>query len=363
MFIERTYYFAKPGQAAEVLEIRREACRVRVAIGLKAGIVHVRAPHADAGQPDVTWEAHFASRAEHEADLKARADSPAFEACRARQRDALARFERYFFELTPTELENGIGDTRLAAHPIVPRMLTFESGAHALKGYLYLPPGRGPFPCMITNHGSTVAQGSLDVSRPGVAAVLMSWGIASFLPHRRGYGNSPGKPWREEVAAEPGSGDYDRQLAARLDSESDDIVAALSFVGKLPEIRGRNVGAMGSSFGGATTLLAAAKSDRLRCAVEFAGAAMNWEKAPSLREKMLAAARSAAAPIFFIQAENDYSTAPTRALSEARAAAGKEVQAKLYPAFGVNAEEGHLLERAGPIVWAEDVRRFLERWL
>ena len=232
-----------------------------------------------------------------------------------------------------------------------------------LKGYLFLPPGPGPFPCMVCNHGSGITQGTLDVSRPGSAALLMSWGVASFLPHRRGYGNSPGKPWREEVSAEPGSDAYDRQLAARLDAESEDIVAALELVAKLPEIRSRHIGVMGSSFGGTTTLLAAARSDRFRCAVEFAGAAMNWEKAPTLREKMLAAARRAVPPIFFIQAENDYSTAPTRALSATRAAAGKEVQAKLYPAFGVNAEEGHLLERAGPIVWEEDVRRFLERWL
>src|SRR5207302_4854544 len=143
--------------------------------------------------------------------------------------------------------------------------------------------------------------------------LLMSWGIASFLPHRRGYGNSPGRAWREDVAAEPGTPDYDRQLAARLDAESDDVIAALAFVAALPDIRADHVGVMGSSFGGVNTLLAAAKTDRFRCAVEFAGAAMNWEKAPSLREKMLAAARSAKPPIFFIQAANDYSVAPTPA--------------------------------------------------
>jgi len=47
------------------------------------------------------------------------------------------------------------------------------------------------------------------------------------------------------------------------------------------------------------TLLAAAKSERFRCAIEFAGAAMNWEIAPSLREKMLDAARKAVAADLF----------------------------------------------------------------
>jgi len=111
------------------------------------------------------------------------------------------------------------------------------------------------------------------------------------------------------------------------------------------------------------TLLAAAKTDRFRCAIEFAGAAMNWEIAPSLREKMLAAARSATPPIFFIQAANDYCVTPTSALAEARSAAGKPVQSAVYSAFGANSEEGHLLERSGFALWGEDVRRFLERYL
>jgi hypothetical protein len=35
----------------------------------------------------------------------------------------------------------------------------------------------------------------------------------------------------------------------------------------------------------------------------------------------------------------------------------------VFPAFGVNAHEGHLLESQGPTVWSAEVRRFLERYL
>jgi dienelactone hydrolase len=198
------------------------------------------------------------------------------------------------------------------------------------------------------------------VSRPGTAALLMSWGIAMFLPHRRGYGNSPGPAWHSEVTATPGTSDYDAQLAARLDRESDDVLAALDCISALDGIRPDHIGVMGSSFGGVNTLLAAAKTDRFRCAVEFAGAAMSWEKSPGLRQKMLEAARDAVSPIFFIQAANDYSAAPTPALAAARAAAGKPVRSTVYPAFGINPEEGHLLEKTGFALWGDDVRRFLE---
>src|SRR6185437_5634626 len=112
------------------------------------------------------------------------------------------------------------------------------------------------------------------------------WGIASFLPHRRGYGASEGTAWRDDVSAEYGTDDYDRQLAARLDAESDDVLAALAVVSKLPEIDARHIGVMGSSFGGTTTLLAASKTDRFTCAIDFAGAAMNWDRTPGLRQLM-----------------------------------------------------------------------------
>jgi dienelactone hydrolase len=311
----------------------------------------------------VFWEGRFATPAEHEADLAARAASADFEACRTRMRDLNQDFDRQIVR-EDRDLETCVlRDVPLDDVPITPQELTFESEGVALKGYFYRPPGEGPFPCMITNHGSTIAQGTTDVCRPGVAALLMSWRVASFLPHRRGYGNSPGVPWREQVAAEYGSEEYDERLAARLDDESDDVIAALDAIMRQPEVDPAHVGVMGSSFGGTVTLLAAAKSASLRCAVEFAGAAMNWERTPRLRALMLDAASRLTQPIFFIQAANDYSVRPTIELAQSLEGTGKVVQSKIYPDFGLTKDEGHLLYIQGPAYWGDDVRRFLERWL
>ena len=68
-------------------------------------------------------------------------------------------------------------------------------------------------------------------------------------------------------------------------------------------------------------------------------------------------------PIFFIQAENDYSTGPTRDLSAALEGSGKTVESRIYPGFGLTKDEGHLFERTGTMIWGPDVRAFLERWL
>ena len=360
MIVERTNYYAKPGLAEHVLATRRRASLVRIAIELPAG--KIRAKTGGDG-PDVSWECAFAGEAEHAADLAARAGSPEFEAVRKDMRAAIERFERCVERYADMGEAHWSGDHDLVDLAIVPEEIRFRSGELELAGYLYRPPGPGPFPCMITNHGSGITQGTQDVCRPGTAAMLMSWGIASFLPHRRGYGNSPGRPWRTEVTAEFGSTDYDAQLVQRLDHEADDVVAALHMLLTHPDVVPEHIGVMGSSFGGVTTLLSAAKTDRFRCAVEFAGAAMNWERTPTLRTRMLAAAKELSHPIFFIQAANDYSIGPTLALAQSLEGTGKIVESRIFPQWGLTREEGHLFESRGSLVWGADVRRFLERWL
>lgn len=360
MIVERTQYYAKPGRHEEALAIRRRACAVRREIGLAAGrILSGRGE----GAPDVTWEATFHDAAEHEADLAARAASPTFEAVRAEMREAIDRFERHVFTVDDAPLANGMRPVDLRGVAIVPEELTFPSAGRELKGYFAKPPGPGPFPCMICNHGSGIDKGTLDVSRPGTAALLMSWGIASFLPHRRGYGNSPGPAWREEVTHEFGTPEYDAELVARLDAESDDVLAAFDLISARADVDPVHIGVMGSSFGGTNTLLAAAKSSRFSCAINFAGAAMNWDRAPNLRAHMTKAIGRVRIPLFLIQAENDYSARPTPELAAAVTDPARVVWSKLYPAFGVNPMEGHLFESRAAMLWQEDVHRFLERYL
>ena len=363
MYVERTNYYAKPGRAADVLAIRRRACQVRVELGLPAGTVFVK-QEAGGDGPDVAWECHFRTRDEHKQDLAARDGSDRFHAVREEMGKAIRHFERHFMRrAVDAEAAGWAGDVKLDGVPIAPRRITFTSGRYELRGFLFLPPGDGPFPCMMFNHGSSIHQGSTDLCKPSVAATLLSWGLAAFMPHRHGYGESPGPPWRDEVMGEFGSEAYDVQLAARLDRESDDVVAALAYLQTRPEIQAEHIGVMGSSFGGINTLLAASKTDRFRCAVEFAGAAMNWERTPALRKLMHAAARQLTRPIFFIQAENDYSTAPTRELTAALAGSDLVVLGKVFPAFGLSRDEGHRFERNGPMIWGPEVRSFLERWL
>lgn len=361
MVLERTTYTPKPGAFDAVLATRQIACEIRREIGLAVGEIFVEVGVGDA--PDlVHWECRFANEYERERDMNSRASSEAFVRIRKTMQSYITGFERRVFRRA-AHTATVLREMSLEGVAIVPREVTFVSDDRPLTGYLYLPPGDGPFPCMITNHGSSIHQGTTDVCRPGTAAMLMSWGIASFLPHRRGYGNSPGPAWREEVSAEYGTEDYDSQLQKRLMDESRDVVAALDMLEVHPDIDAAHIGVMGSSFGGTVTLLAAAGCSRFRCAVEFAGAAMNWERAPRLRAAMLEAAQQLTQPIYFIQAQNDYSTAPTTELAASLEGTDKVCESKVFPGFGLTKDEGHFLYGQGGAVWGSDVRRFLDQWL
>jgi hypothetical protein len=97
--VERTHYYAKPGLAAEVLDIRRKASAVRLSIGLPAGEIFVKHPGGDGSEPDVGWQCTFADAVARDADLAARAASVEFESIRVQMRKLYMRFERQVFAI------------------------------------------------------------------------------------------------------------------------------------------------------------------------------------------------------------------------------------------------------------------------
>lgn len=94
MVIERTHYFAKPGQAENMLAVRRRACRIRLSIGLAKGTIHLK-PDPGAEGPDVVWECRFASLKDQQQDLAARAASAEFPRLRS-EIDALLEGRNVF---------------------------------------------------------------------------------------------------------------------------------------------------------------------------------------------------------------------------------------------------------------------------
>jgi hypothetical protein len=67
--------------------------------------------------------------------------------------------------------------------------------------------------------------------------------------------------------------------------------------------------------------------------------------------------------VFYIQAANDFSIRPTQEIAAALAGTDRVFEAKIFPAFGLTAWEGHLFAGRAPHLWGTEVRRFLQRWL
>jgi len=258
---------------------------------------------------------------------------------------------------------------RGGAHDPVPSTaaeeVTFPSGALALHGVVYKPVGPGPFPAILYNHGS--APGMLSSQAfEAIGPRFTARGWVFFAPYRRGQGLSAAAgPYigdQLDAATRKGGVPARATEIVRL-LEGDDLrdqLAALAWLRQAGFVRADRIAAAGNSFGGIETVLGVEREPYC-AAVDAAGGAETWAEAPELRAVMIRAVKNARAPIFFVQAENDFDLSPTRVLSAAMKDAGKPFETKIYPAFGSSSRDGHAFAYRGSAIWFEDVFRFVER--
>ena len=143
----------------------------------------------------------------------------------------------------------------------------------------------------------------------------------------------------------------------------DDVTAGLSFLKSLPGVDSRRIAVVGHSFGGQLTLLAAERDSTLRAVVIFSAAANSWGSSSEVRERMLAAVRKTTVPIMLLHAENDYSTAPGKAMANELARLGKPHVLKIYPPVGTTADDGHNFVYTAVAEWEADVFGFLDQYV
>jgi len=241
-----------------------------------------------------------------------------------------------------------------------PIEVTFPSGNLVLHGFLYKPEGQGPFPAVLWNHGSE--------RRPGwlleLAPIFLSKGYIFFIPHRRGQGRSPGDYVMDLLDRARQSGGPEarnRKLVDLMEVHLEDQMAALAYLKGLTDVDQQRLAVAGCSFGGIQTVLMAEKGLGLRAAVDFAGAAQNWEQTPELRARMIQAVRRARMPVFFIQAKNDYDTSPSRDLAAAMEKSAKPHALQIFPSFGKSNQDAHEFCIHGADLWAPLVFSFLNQ--
>jgi carboxymethylenebutenolidase len=252
--------------------------------------------------------------------------------------------------------------TSQETEPGTPELVSFPSGGLVLRGYLYKPQGAGPFPAIIWNHGSEKLPGQ----QPELARFYTKLGFVFFLPHRHGQGRSPGayiQDLIEKYAAVEKDQTLVRKYVVKLHEEYNlDVVAAVEWLKGQPFVDQQHMVMSGCSYGGIQTLLTAEKGLGLRAFVPFAPAAKSWVNT-ELRKRLLEAVLGAKAPLFLIQAQNDFSLGPSQVLGPMIKRKAPPNQARIYPPYGTTPEEGHwdfATKEGGIDIWGPDVLAFFQ---
>jgi dienelactone hydrolase len=163
--------------------------------------------------------------------------------------------------------------------------------------------------------------------------------------------------------------DVGPRFVHRLESETDDVLAALDYVKTLPWVDQNRLGIMGWSLGGIVSMMAAAKSDRFSAVVDQAGGALTWPMSAALQTALKDATGKTTVPVLFMDAKNDRTTDAVTTLAKILTQKGGPNQLIVYDAFKPkdnpdNIAPGHLIFSVqGFTIWQDDVRGFFLKYL
>jgi dienelactone hydrolase len=169
-----------------------------------------------------------------------------------------------------------------------------------LSAQLYTPPGTGPFPLIVINHGKQPGNAALqkDQAYYFQAKQFVERGYAVLVPTREGFGSSGGT--YQEVKC-------DQTRTGEL--QAVDITLSINAIRTRPEIDSHHIVVIGQSAGGLATM---ALAEQLPAGVvgliDMAGGIRN-EKCPQWSQGVVAAfaryGSQATVPVLMMYGEND----------------------------------------------------------
>jgi dienelactone hydrolase len=247
--------------------------------------------------------------------------------------------------------------------------IAFPAANVEMRTLVFRPPGAGPFPLAVINHGSTQNSESRTRLPMQEFESLTTWfvrhGYAVAVPERPGHGLTGGAYLEDQQGCE--NAEYRNSGLATASS----IEVAVSYMAKQPFVRKNSVVVVGQSAGGWGALaLASRNPSGVRAVINFSGGRggrsydrPNNNCAP---DRLIAAVRefgsTARIPTLWIYTQNDSYFPPnlSQRMAEEFGLAGGSVEYHLLPSFGI---EGHLLaeSRDTANIWGPALDAFLAR--
>ena len=233
-----------------------------------------------------------------------------------------------------------------------------ENGhSYQLETTIYRPPGEGPFPLLLMNHGKERGDPS-NQKRDRFLALSREFvkrGYAVVVPMRRGFSQSTGTYT-----------EYGCNMKDNGQQQADDIVGALDALVKQPWIDREHIVVAGQSYGGLATMAFGTRHyPGVQGLLNFAGGLRIDGGNCDWRESLVSAFGSYAAatrlPSLWFYGENDsYFDHPLAfRMQQAYQAAGGPAQLVAFGTFKSDAH-GMVGSRDGVRIWMPEVERFLK---
>ncbi len=230
----------------------------------------------------------------------------------------------------------------------------------------FKPPGDGPFPAVIMNHGRDSNQRA-NPARYRYSDVARYWlrrGVAVFVTTRLGYGDS-GMEQDPEFTGPCDAKQYDAAAAVT----NVQTLATVDFAIKQPWVNPNKIILMGQSMGGFATVVAmGAKHPSVIAGINFAGGsggdAVNRKANPCGYHRVAttfekaAKANGGSTPMLWLYSENDNYWGPDipRKWHAAYTGAGGKAE---FAAFGPVSTDGHSLLAKGMPLWRPVLDQFI----
>lgn len=246
------------------------------------------------------------------------------------------------------------------------RVILIDAPSGKLEISLLTPPGPGPFPLVIFNHGdidmdSAYIRHQLRYRDLVVSAPFIERGFAVAMPARPGIGRSSGRYYRSF-----GANDADATYKPRHHSQV--IEAVLTGLRNEHDLDLNRVLLSGQSAGGYAVMYANTLAlPGVRGIINFSGGRTNnisSSEAPSFENSMMIRGwteigKIARTPVLLVFAENDsrYSANTIRKSAQAFTDAGGDAQLLLLPA---QPRDGHFVYHS-PALWSPALDTFLAR--